>query len=177
MQLNWLEIKRQLFHLIVGIVLVILLNIDFIDLTILIATLILLIIFSIISKIFQNSFFNWFLDHFDRPVDKSRIPARGAMTYLLGMIIVLSLFKKDIALASILVMVVGDSVSPLVGMHFAKTKHILNEKKLIEGTIAGVIAAFIAASFFVSHLEAILAALIGMFVEIIDFKYFRSSFL
>lgn len=176
MEINWLEVKRKSFHLIAGIIIVILLNLNLIGIAFLFLVLVAGIIFSIIAKFYPNSFFNWFLEHFDRDSDRNSIPGRGALTYLAGMVIALILFQKDIALASILIMVVGDAVSPIVGMHFAKTKHIINQKKLVEGTIAGVFFAFLAALFFVSYLEAFLAAITAMFIETIEFKYFKRSF-
>src|SRR3989344_2504564 len=177
MQINWLEVKRKSFHIIAGIIIVALLNFDIINLNWLLLLLAIAVISSLIAKFYPHSFFNWFLDHLDRDHDRYSLPGRGSITYLIGIVLALSLFEKDIALAAILIMVIGDAVGPLVGMHFAKTKHILNQKKLVEGTIAGVIAATIAAWVFVNFFEALLGSIVGMVVETIEFKYFKKSFL
>src|SRR3989344_4245670 len=177
MKVNWLEVKRKSFHILAGIIIVLLLHFEILDLIALFILLGIAIVISIIAKFYPTSFFKWFLEHLDREKDINRFPGRGSITFLIGIILALLLFEKDIALAAILIMVIGDAVSPLVGMHFAKTKHILNQKKLVEGTIAGVIAATIAAWVFVNFFEALLGSIVGMVVETIEFKYFKKSFL
>jgi dolichol kinase len=82
----------------------------------------------------------------------------------------LLLYPKDIALASIMVLAFGDSVSHVFGIHFGKTKTILSETKLLEGTVAGFIAGFIGAWVFVSPFEAFFASLAAMIAEAVEIK-------
>ena len=131
MKVNWLEVKRKSFHILAGIIIVLLLHFEILDLIALFILLGIAIVISIIAKFYPTSFFKWFLEHLDREKDINRFPGRGSITFLIGIILALLLFEKDIALAAILIMVIGDAVSPLVGMHFAKTKHILNKRKFV----------------------------------------------
>jgi len=80
------------------------------------------------------------------------------------------LFDKDIAMASIMVLALGDSVSHLYGLHYGKIKHPLSNKKFLEGTIAGFVAGFIGALVFARWYEAFFASLAAMIVEGIEVK-------
>ena len=159
-----LELRRQIFHLLLGILLVILLNLNIINLRLLIGILAIGIVISFLCKYFKIFGIQWFLDRFDRK------DARGAgiIAYFIGVIIVLLFFRRDIALASILILAFGDSFCHLG--RFGKVKNPLNEKKLIEGLIIGVIAASIAGSFFVPFYIALSGSLIAMILESLDLK-------
>ncbi len=165
-----LEIKRKLFHMCSGILIVILADLDIINPLILTIILVLGIITSLLSVKFKFPIIYWFLENMDRNFDIKKYPGKGAITFLIGIILTLILFEKNIALASILILTIGDAVSPIVGMHFGKIKNPLNNKKLIEGTIVGILAASILASIFISYKEAIIASVIGMIVETIELK-------
>lgn len=80
------------------------------------------------------------------------------------------LFPKEIAMASIMILALGDSVSHLYGLHYGKIKHPLSNAKFLEGTIAGFVAGFIGALIFLPWLEAFLASLAAMIVEAIEIK-------
>ena len=171
MDFNIKEIKRQLFHLIAGIILLILLYFNLINFLVLVVLFIGGLLLSVISIKFNIPILSWILDHLDREHDRKRFPGKGALTYLFGCILALLLFERNIAFASIAIMVVGDAIGPLVGIHFGKVKNPINKKKLIEGTLAGFIMASIAALIFVSYKEAILASLVGMVVESLELKH------
>ncbi len=80
------------------------------------------------------------------------------------------MFPKDIAMASIMVLALGDSISHLYGLHYGKTKHPLSKTKFMEGTIAGTIFGFIGAFVFLPWWEAFLASFAAMIVEAIEIK-------
>ena len=161
-----LELRRQLFHLLFGILLVALLHMGIMTPFLLIGLLMLGIILSLLSLSFRLPLITWFLESFDR---KSPIPGQGALTYVIGCIIALYLFPKNIALASILVLAVGDSVSVMVGQSFGKKKSPFNAR-FIEGTIAAIIAATIAASVFVGIWIAFAASFISLLLEALELK-------
>ena len=165
-----LEIKRKLFHMIIGILIVILVDLNIINPLIITIILVLGIITSIISTKIKIPILYWFLKNMDRKSDIKKYPGKGAITFLLGIILTLILFERNTALASILILTIGDAVSPIVGMHFGKIKNPLNNKKLIEGTIVGIFTASIAASIFINYKEAIIASVVGMIVEAIELK-------
>lgn len=170
MQINELEIKRKLFHMIAGIMLVILVDTKILNVLTLTIILILGILTSLITRKTKIPVFYWFLENMDRKEDLKKYPGVGAVNFLAGCLLVIVLFENNLALASILVLSIGDAVSSLIGIHFGKTIHPLNNKKLIEGTIAGIILSFFAASIFISYKEALVAATAGMIIEAIELK-------
>ena len=84
-------------------------------------------------------------------------------------VVVVLLFPKDIAIASILILAFGDSISHVVGK-FGSMKHPFTDKKFLEGFVAGSIAAFIASFIVVGRIEALLGSVIAMSVESLDIK-------
>jgi len=159
-----LELRRQAFHLLLGIVLVALINYDILNLRILFVILFIGAFISLLCRYIKIPGVQWFLDRFDR----ENANGLGVITYFLGVIVVLSFFRKDIALASIMILALGDSFCHLG--RFGKVKNPLNKEKLIEGLLIGVIAATIGASFFVSFYIALIGSFVAMVLESLDLK-------
>ena len=150
-----LELKRQIFHICVGIIIVALLYFELInELILFIAFLLSLFLSFLVKKGYKLPFFSAVFDSFGRKSEKRKFPAKGAVFYLLGSALSVFFFEKNIAIASILILAFGDSVSRLVGP-FGYLKHPFNNKKFIEGIIAGGIVATLAASIFVPLILAI----------------------
>jgi len=168
--MNILEVRRQLFHLFFGIIIVVLLMYGFIDKWIILYLIIIGLILSFISKRMKIPLIYLFLENFERAEDLKKFPGKGVITFLIGAFLVTLFFSMDIAMPAILVLALGDSVSHIFGIHYGKRKHLLNNKKFIEGSIAGFIAAFIGALIFVPWHEAFFAALFAMIVEVIEIK-------
>ena len=162
-----LEIRRQLFHVCLGLVLVSLLNHNLISSHDLFWILVAGILTSWISLRHRIPVVAWFLDKFER---KQVRPGKGAITYFIGAILALELFPRDVAFAAILVLAVGDGVSSLVGP-FGHLKTKLSDKKLFEGTIAGAAFGGAAAMAFVSPLEAFIAATVAMLFEAVEIRF------
>jgi len=168
-----LEIRRQLFHIVWGFVFVGLIYFDMINPLMVFILIILFLIGSLLSKKIKIPVIYWFLTKFDRPEDIKSLPGKGSWFYLIGVFLVMVLFPKDITMAAIIVLALGDSIAPLVGQ-YGRIKHPLSEKKFLEGTIAGALVAFIGALVFVKYYEAALAAIIAMVVEGIDLRLGRN---
>jgi dolichol kinase len=162
------ELNRQLFHLCYGICIVALLYFNIINRHILLAILGLGLIVSLISIKVRLPGISWFLDRFERK--SALLPGQGALTFLIGSLIVLYLFMPKIAYASILVLAVGDSVGPIVGMSFGRKKHTLNRQRFIEGTIAGIIAAALCAALFVPFWHAFIGSAFAMLAEAAEIR-------
>ncbi len=168
--MNKLEVRRQLFHLFFGIFLVVLLLYGFLDKWILLYLILIGLIISFLSKKIKIPIIHLFLKKYERPKEIKKFPGKGVITYLIGAFLATFLFSMEIAMASILVLAFGDSISHLFGVHYGKRKHLLNDKKFVEGTIAGLFAAFIGALVFLPWYEALLAALFGMIAEVVEIK-------
>ncbi len=161
MEINKFEIRRQAVHICLGLIL---------NSLILFIILIIGIIISILSRKFRIPVIYSFLKLFERKHTLKTFPGRGTISFLIGCLLVLQLFEKDIALASIMILTFGDSVSHLFGWHIGRKRHPLNCLKSIEGNIAGAIAGFLGAMFFISPLPALLASFGAMTAEAVELK-------
>ena len=170
MEVNQFEWNRQRFHIFLGIAIVGLLLYDFIDKKIILIIIIIGLILSFLSRKIRIPVIYKLLEKFERPEDIKKFPGKGIIFYLIGIYIALLLFPKDIAMASIMVLALGDSVSHLYGLHFGKIKQPFSKTKFLEGTIAGFIFGFIGAFVFLPWWESILASLAAMLVEAIKIK-------
>ncbi len=170
MKISKFELVRQMFHLLLGILLVILLNYNLINKSILLFLILIGLLISYLSTKTKIPLIHGLLRAFERKEELEKFPGKGVIFYFAGVYLVLLLFRKDIAMASVMVLALGDSVSHMFGLHFGRIKHPLSEKKFLEGTIAGFVASFIGALFFVGWHEAFLASLAAMLVEAIEIK-------
>ncbi len=170
MEINKFEIRRQAVHICLGLIIVILLINNILNSLILFIILIIGIIISILSRKFRIPVIYSFLKLFERKHTLKTFPGRGTISFLIGCLLVLQLFEKDIALASIMILTFGDSVSHLFGWHIGRKRHPLNCLKSIEGNIAGAIAGFLGAMFFISPLPALLASFGAMTAEAVELK-------
>ena len=164
-----LEIKRQLIHAILGMILVLLLYFNIVNAIIIFITFIISLVLSLSSRKFHIPIIYNLLETFERKKDLEKFPGKGAVFYLLGAFIVVFIFPKDIALASIMILALGDSVSRLVGP-YGHLKHPFSNAKFFEGVIAGTITSFLGALIFVSWALALAGSLVSMLIEGIDLK-------
>jgi len=170
MEVNKFEWNRQLFHIFLGIGIVALLVYDLIDRNKILIIVIIGLVLSYLSTKLKIPVISILLKKFERGEDTKKFPGKGMIFYFIGSYISLLLFPKDITMASIMVLALGDSISHLCGLHFGKTKHPFSKTKFIEGTIAGIISGFIGAFVFLPWHEAFLASLAAMAVEAIEIK-------
>ena len=168
--LNSFEWNRQFFHIFLGIAIVALLLYDFIDKKIILIIIITGIIISYLSKKINIPVIYNLLEIFERKEDIKKFPGKGINFYFIGAYAALLLFPKDIAMASIMVLALGDSVSHLYGLHYGKIKHPFSKTKFLEGTIVGIIFGFIGAFVFLPWWDALLASFAAMIVEAVEIK-------
>jgi dolichol kinase len=161
------ELKRQLFHIVTGIIIVLLFHLNIITLKLFGIIIIAGSIISLAWKKDANPIIGFFLKNFER---NGRKAGHGAMWFFIGAFIVLYIFPQNIALASIMILALGDSVSHYVGRFHGRRKHPLNKKRNVEGTIAGVLIGSMGAMFFVAAHYAFFAAFVAMNVEVIEWE-------
>jgi len=164
-----LEIKRQPIHILVGLILISLILNDLLSPLTLLVIIILSIAASLYVKKTRSKTIYNILKYVERKKDLEVLPGKGLIMYLIGALLVMVLFEKDIALAAIMILALGDSFSRLIGP-FGKIKHPFNNTKFLEGIIAGIIAASLGAMFFVKPSEAITASFFAMTLEGINIK-------
>ena len=168
------ELRRQALHIVTGLAALYLIWAELVQWTFFAVILATGIIVSIISLKFKIPIIYKLLDLFERK--HAKIPGQGALYLILGILLSMVVFPRDVAMAAIIIVTLGDSISHLGGRLFGKIKHPLNQYKLIEGTFFGFIFAFAGATLFVSMVEAVVAAGIAMFVEGIELKLHRHVF-
>jgi dolichol kinase len=160
-----LELRRQAFHAFLGIVLVSLLYFNLIGLKFLIITFVLGLIASYISKKRKIKCVEWFLSNFDREIN---LRGKGVLTYFIGVILSVFLFEKQIALASIVILALGDSFCHLG--RFGSIRHPFNNLKYIEGVLIGIGVSTLGSVFFVGFWKAFLGSSFAMILESLDVK-------
>ena len=163
------EVGRQILHAIVGLIAVALIYFEILSAFAVLLLIIVGICASLISKRIKLPFFNFFLNHFEREDMKKKFPGKGMIFFFIGILLAMQLFDKDIALAAIMILALGDSISHLVGERFGRIRNIFNghSKKLLEGTIMGTLFGFAGALLFVPIPEAFLGSLGAMIAEVI----------
>ena len=167
-----LEMKRQPFHILVGLLLIALVYYDLLTPLILLFVVLIAIIISLLIKKIRPKTVYKLLQFIERGEALEELPGKGLIAYLIGALLVIWLFEKDIALASIMILAFGDSFSRLIGP-FGRMKHPFNNTKFLEGVIAGMIAGALGSMLFVKPSEAIVASFFAMWLEGIDLKLFK----
>ena len=163
------ELKRQVFHIAYG--LVIIYSVLFLG-KLFTANILTMILFvgGILSYMHIKSpinFIDRILNHVER--DNSLFPGKGGFFFTFGALMTLYIFPENVALAGISILTFGDSCSHLFGLYIRKKKYNNPSiKKMIEGTIAGVIIASVATSFFVEPLFGLVGAVVALFLEFIE---------
>lgn len=159
------ELRRQMAHLFIGAAIIILFYFDFLSTKILLVILFVGLILSLLSKKFEIPIIAQFLNFFERPLARQKFPGKGAFFLVLGSFSALILYEKNIALAAIAIMAVGDSLATIFGTQIGKIANPLNGKKTLEGTLIAFFLATLGAAFFVSFPVALVGGLSGLLIE------------
>lgn len=159
------ELRRQIAHLAIGGFIVFFLKLQLLNEKILFIVLIFGGVLSLAMKRYKIPFLYHILSFFERPADLKHFPGRGSFFLVLGSLLSLLFFERNIALAAIAIMAIGDAITTIIGTYFGRIKNPLNPVKHLEGALVAIIFSTIAASFFVDFEKAFWAATIGMVVE------------
>jgi len=126
------------------------------------------LIISIISLKRDIPFIACLLDEVGREEAIKELPGKGAIYGCLGIFIVVALFEEKIALASILILTFGDSISHIVGSSIGRIRYPFSSSKAIEGLFAGSVIGALSAALYVQILPAFVASFLTMGLEGID---------
>jgi phytol kinase len=168
------EVGRQIIHAGTGITLAALYYFDILSPLAMLLGIIVGILLSFICKRVDNfPIVGWFLKNYERNEERKSFPGKGLVFYFAGVLLVMQLFEKDIAIAAILILALGDSVSHLYGAKFGKIKNLFNGdgKKLLEGTLAGTVAGALGAMLFISIPEAVIGSFAAMMFEVVKIDF------
>jgi dolichol kinase len=162
------EILRKLCHILFGVLIVAGLRI--IEQSIFIRLLLILFLFLILVTIVNLKYEIKLLDKIGKESEK-KFPLKGAIFFLVSTALVILLFPRDIALAAIIVLTFGDSVSYMAGFFGAKYKvNPFRKWKSLFGTFCGMVVAFLFAIIVIDPLSAAIGAFFGMIAEAISIK-------
>ena len=162
------EILRKLCHILFGVLIVA--GLQTIEQSIFIRLLLVIFLFLILITIVNLKYKIKILDKI-RKENEKQFPLKGAIFFLVSTAIVVLLFPRDIALASILVLTFGDSVSYFAGFFGAKYKiNPFRKWKSLFGTFCSMVVAFLFAIIVIDPLSAAIGAFFGMIAEAISIK-------
>lgn len=165
------ELRRQIGHLMAGVIIALLIKYSFLNREILFGVLVVGGILSIASRKYKIPFVYQILTFFERPKEIKKFPGKGSFFLVMGAFLSVLFFPKDIALAAITIMAVGDAITTIIGTYFGKIKNPLNPKKHLEGTFVAIIFSTLAAFSFVSFEKAFLASVTGMLIESLTVRF------
>jgi len=171
------EFHRQIIHTLFGVLIVLGVYLNLLRPLTIFLLIMVGILASLLSKRIYLPVFSDFIKFWERDKVKSQFPGKGMILYLAGCLLALQLFELRIALASIMILAFGDSISHIVGGKYGKLKNIFNWKsnKLLEGTIAGIISGFLGAWLFVPFSWAFLGAAGAMIAEVVKIDFNEKS--
>ena len=110
----------------------------------------------------KNSFLNKFIFLFrDEELVKGKLT--GLSWLLIGMLITVVAFDKQLVALSFAVLIFGDAFAALIGKNFGRIK--LCGSKTFEGSLAFIISSFVVSYFFIKHLSQLMSLL-----QLIAFK-------
>ena len=164
------EVRRQTGHALLGIAIVFLIYLDLVSAGVLLVALVVGGILVLLSLFMELPVLEPILQYFERPHHRKRFPGRGSFFMILGALLAVVLFEKNIAMAAIAIMALGDSVTNIFGRYFGEVKLPYNKKKTVDGALLGVGAGTLAAFFFVPFHVALIGSFCAMFVETLDLK-------
>jgi len=165
-----MEYRRQAMHLTVGVTMTIFLYYGILHTWLLGALIPVALLFIYLLKKRQLPLLEKALLVFERAHHFEKFPGRGSLCFLIGGFLATAFFSHNIALASILVLAFGDSITNIAGGYYGRFPLPYNKHKNIEGPLVGALFAAGAASIFVPFPIAFAASMVAMFVETIPMK-------
>lgn len=158
------EIPRQLFHIAIGLAIIVMLIYLGREATVIIAFLGALLGSILINRKATDKSL-WFIEGIYQRFERQggRLPGWGPAWYMIGTLLTLVFLKSTTNIvACIFILAIGDGFSTLVGI-WGKNRLIYNDKKTVEGTLAFFLTSL--PIYFVIKEQAIALALVGAIVE------------
>jgi dolichol kinase len=167
-KINIFELRRGIFHALCGLFLVFMILLVPYTRAVLLSLIFIGTLVIMISKKIKIPGISNVIKLFERKEEK--YPGITAIFYMISAFLTLQFFKQDIAMASIIILAIGDPMAGFVGRNFGKIK--IFRQKHLEGTLAGFIASGLLACIFVPWNIAFFGAGVGMIVELFSVPIF-----
>jgi dolichol kinase len=164
---NHFEFKRQIAHIFLGLISLLLLYVygRYALYGLLITALGFLFLAFLNEHNLKIPLVNYLVKTFERVKYKNKFPGKGFFFLFFGISLTYIIFPRDIAFASIIILTLGDSFSTLAGLSLGKNK--IYFKKTIEGSLFGFVFSFLGAIFFVSWQYALFASFTATIIEVV----------
>lgn len=160
------ETRRALFHIVVGTTIALLYYFNLLTTHLLFILLFTTTLVFFVYKYYKIPILHQLMLTLERKQDLRTFPGKGAIYFLIGACLAILLFDKPVAIASILVLTLGDKFAAIIGPH--GTHPYINTRKNWEGIIAGIIVGTLAAQFLVPFWHALAASTAAMLAEGLD---------
>ena len=106
----------------------------------------------------------------DNNDERQNVFVKAPLYFAAGILISLLIFPFPFNYVAIAVVTLGDGFASVVGRMFGKHKIPYSGGRTIEGTAAGIVCAFAGAMLFTSPTVALMAALTGMAIELVQLR-------
>jgi phytol kinase len=156
------EFERKLIHLPLGVIVLFLYKDGLISAWHIAALLLAGVLLSALHVRRPIPALRFLLDRVDR---KESIPGKGAMTFVVGLLLSAALFPMDIAVAAMAVLTFADAAGALIGMRFGRMANPLNSMKTFEGSLAVLVVSYLVAWAIVGAVPAYGAAIVAALLE------------
>lgn len=169
---RYLEIRRQLLHIVDGVIIITLLDIFGKELSfILLGLSIALMAVLKVHKKLKLKIVDKILRLLEREENMSN-PGAGGVTYLVGTGLTIFLFDPQTAKLGICALSFGDAGSTLIGKYLGKReitfiKKITGKRRTLEGSIGFILGTIIVGSPFIGFKNAAFVGIIGTILEIL----------
>ena len=164
------EVRRQWIHALTGLTIAFLIYTDLLSADLLLLGAFFGAVLSLTERFIPLPIVTPILNYFERPHHLKAFPGRGLLFMVIGSFLAVYFFEKNIAVAAIVILALGDSITNIFGRYFGEIKLPYNRKKTIDGVLVGIAAATLGSFFFVPFHVALIASLGAMFVETLDLK-------
>ena len=162
------EVYRQLFHLCNGIFILLLYGVfgKALGWVLFLLSLLGLFLSFYHTRVSRLEWAEPLLKHLEREENRD-FPGKGAILYGLGVSLAILLYNPMAVKASIACLAFGDVASTLVGKAFGRHRIFWNRRLSVEGSVAFVVASFLGMLFMLPPAYALVASVVGAFVETI----------
>lgn len=168
-----LEVRRQLVHLATGAIIASMVYYNMLNIWLFLIALAAGAGLSLILRYRQIPIISHLQKYFEREHDLKRFPGKGLIYMVAGSGLAYAVFSREIAVASILILAFGDSLTHIIGKYFGSIRSPFDETKHVEGTVISFFITALVVMKFTSFNQVVVGTLIAMFIEMMPIKIWK----
>lgn len=163
------EFGRKILHILVGSFFIITYYFNFISRFQIFLILVFSGILSYIQKRVNLPVITFLVKNFGRKKEE-KFPGKGFILFLIGTLLTFELFPKNIALASLSVLVFGDSFSHVFSILNNSMRFKIKKRKSLVGYLVGMFMSVLVSIIFVPFSMALIGAVAALTLELFEIK-------